>query len=214
MLKPDEAPYPPAPWRLRGSAVIVPVPLRVANARAFLPDDVALVSAGGWTVGGVLLADYRDGATLTYHELIVFPGLVRAGRRAGPWVSHIVVDSPASVAGGRHIWGLPKGLADFTWSDRRVDVHGLLRADVRRSPLRRPPMPLASAAFGRRPDGLVWTGARGRLNAGGALVRLRVPRTSPFAALGLDGVWPAVAGDGLDLPFAEPELVVPARAGG
>jgi hypothetical protein len=209
VLKPDEAPYPPAPWRLRGSAVIVPVPLRVQRARAFLPDDVEVVSVGGWTGGGVLLADYRDGATLDYHELIVFAGLVRAGRRRGPWVSHIVVDSPASVAGGRRIWGLPKGPASFTWSERHVDVHGLLRADIRRAPVR-PPVPLASACFGRRPDGLVFTAARGRLNGGPALVRLRVPPSSPFAALGLDGVWPALAGDRLDLPFGEPEVVVPA----
>ena len=57
--------HPPAPWRLRGAAAVVVVPLRADRARRFAPAGVELVTAAGWTVGGVLLAAYEDGATLT-----------------------------------------------------------------------------------------------------------------------------------------------------
>ena len=193
------APHPPAPWRLRGSAVVVPVPIRADRARAFLPPDVDLVALGGWTVGGVLLAEYDERATLAYHELIVFPGLVRAAGRVGMWVSHIVVDLEASVAGGRAIWGLPKELAR--------DTAHLVRARIR-PPRARLPLPLTPAVFGRAPDGgLLWTATRGTLRGGLALATLEVPAQSPLSPLGLSGTWPAVAGRDLDLPFPAPTII-------
>jgi hypothetical protein len=202
-LAADEAPYPPAPWTLRGDAVVVPIPVRTMNVRRFVPYEVDLVSVNGWTMGGILLADYKDGATLDYHELIVFAGLARAGGKAGMWVSHIVVDSPASVAGGRRIWGLPKGPATFAYGARRVDVHGLLSARIRERRVR-VPLPLTPATFGVRDESLVWTASKGTLRGGPALVRVEVPADSPLAPLGLGGTWPALAGDRLDLPFPEP----------
>lgn len=193
--------YPPAPWRLRGVAGIVPVPIRADRARAFLPDDVELVSAGGWTVGGVLLAHYDETATLSYRELIVFAGMARAGARVGMWVSHIVVDLETSVAGGRGIWGLPKHF-------ERNAAH-LVRASYR-PPRLRLPLPLTPAIFGRGPDGeLLRTATRGTMRGGLGVVRLDVPPDSPLAPLGLSGTWPAIAGEELDLPFPAPTVVGP-----
>ncbi len=107
-LAADEAPHPPAPWALRGACAVVLVPLRAERVRPFVPGGVGLVAARGWTLGGLLLAAYEDGATLTYDELIVFCGVGRAGGgRPGAIVSHLWVDSPASVAGGRRSWNLP-----------------------------------------------------------------------------------------------------------
>ena len=193
------AAYPPAPWHLRGDAVVVPVPIRADRARPFLPGDVELVAPGGWTVGGVLLARYDETATMAYRELIVFAGMVRAGAKVGMWVSHIVVDLDASVAGGRAIWGLPKEL-------ERNAAH-LVVARVR-PPRLRLPLPLTPAVFGRGPEGeLLWTATHGTLRGGAALVRLEVPDGSPLAPLGLDGTWPAIAGDRLDLPFPAPSII-------
>jgi acetoacetate decarboxylase len=176
--------------------VIVPVPIRAARARPFLPGDVELIAPGGWTVGGVLLACYDETATMAYRELIVFAGMVRAARRAGMWVAHIVVDLEASVAGGREIWGLPKVL--------ERDTAHLVRAQVR-WPRLRVPVPLTPAVFGRAADGgLLWTATAGTLHGGAALARLDVPPGSPLAPLGLDGTWPAIAGHALDLPFPAP----------
>jgi hypothetical protein len=208
-LAADEAPYPPAPWTLRGEAVIVPVPIRVPAARRFIPDGLDIVSAAGRTAGGVLLARYDRTATLAYHEIIVFAGTVKAGGKRGMWVSHIDVDLPASVAGGRRIWGLPKGLATFSWSSRDVVVEDVLSATVRRPPLALP-VPLRPAAFGLRDGSLVWTASKGSLRGTFGVARLEVPPSSPLAPLGLAGTWPALAGDRLELPFPEPQVLGPA----
>jgi hypothetical protein len=214
-LGPDEAPYPPAPWQLRGSAVMVGVPVRAAAATALgLPPRVRLLRAGGRALGGVLLASYGDGATLSYRELIAFGGLARAGGRLGFVVSGIWVDLPASVAGGRRIWGLPKHLARFDgtappdgWSEVRRDDELLLRARVRRRRGLSMRLPLAPATFGERDGELVWAATRGWLRAAPALVRLEVPPSSPLAGLGLSGTWAGLAGSDLDLPFPGPRPV-------
>ena len=52
--------------------------------------------------GGVLAYDELLAATLTWHR-----------RRPRVTISDIWVDDPASVAGGRQLWGIPKDLADF-----------------------------------------------------------------------------------------------------
>jgi hypothetical protein len=196
--------HPPAPWRLRGAAAVVLVPLRADRARRAAPPGVPLLTAGGRTLGGVLLAAYEDGATLTYRELIVFCGL---GRPLGGVVSHIWVDDPASRAGGRAIWNLPKELATFTAHGRPLTAfaaHGLLGATLRpgRAHL---PVPLPTAALGALDGTPRRFGALGRL-ARGALTtaRLTVPPGSPLDGLGLDGTWPALTGTGLDLTLPAP----------
>ena len=197
--------YPPPPWNLRGEAAILAAPVRVADARRFdVPAGARLLSAGGWTLGGVLLARYDETATLPYHELIVFSGLALAGGRPGFVVSHIYVDSPASVRGGREIWGLPKELASFTWSpkDVRVEQDGrpLLAARLRRRAPRLV-LPLVAPVAGDRAGVTVHAAGTGRMRAALALARLEVPPASPFAGLGLDGSRAGVAGDRLDLRF-------------
>lgn len=93
--------YPPAPWRLRGEALIAAAPVRVEAARRFPPPPgVEFVVGRGWTLGGVLLARYGERATLSYHELIVFSGVARVARRPAFVVSHVYVDSRASLRGG------------------------------------------------------------------------------------------------------------------
>lgn len=204
--------HPPAPWRLRGEAAILLAPVRAATTRSLpLPPGLELVALGGWTVGGILLARYDETATLPYHELIVFSGLARpvGSARAGAIVSHIYVDSERSVAGGRAIWGLPKELADFEWSPRRVTVRQggrtLLDARIRRRRGLRAPLPLLAPAFGTLRDAPARAVGRGILRGGPALARLEVPPQSPFAALGLgDAARVGVAGAGLDLPFPAP----------
>jgi hypothetical protein len=64
---------------------------------------------------------YGPGSTLEYSELIAGV-VVRRGWRIGLRVTHIYVDSEASLEGGRAIWGLPKELAEFDWSEAGVTV--------------------------------------------------------------------------------------------
>ena len=172
--------FPPPPWRLEGELVIVPALVR---PRA---------------LGGVMLADYRGG-TLRYSELIVFS---RATAR-GMVVSHIYVDSPESLRGGREVWGLPKELAEFeltrdTFTARQGD-QVLLHARIRRRAGRVPlfiPAPIVSEAGA--------TVGRAWVRAAPALVTLDVPDDSPFASLGLAGTRLGLAGDDLRLTMPAP----------
>jgi acetoacetate decarboxylase len=201
-----ETSHPPAPWRLHGDAVIVPFPVRARDDA--VPDGAtALRGPGGRSLGGLLLAAYGAGSTLAYHELIAFSGLARAGGRVGFVVSHIAVDAPASVTGGRELWGLPKRLADFAWTPREIAVAEdgveVVRARVAPAPVRAPVLVLAPF-FG----GLGHSVARGRMRVAPALVDLDVPPGSPLRPLGLVGRRPGFEATGI-------ELLVPApRPGG
>ncbi len=172
--------YPEPPWDLQGEMIVVPARVHPRQ------------------IGGVLLADYRSGI-LSYRELIVFS---KATPR-GMVVSHIYVDSPESMRGGREIWGLPKELAEFDYDGRtftaRQNGDTLLHARIRRRPGRIPlliPTPITSHAGD--------TIGRARIKAAPALVTLHVPPASPFASLGLDGTHVGLAGDDLELTMPAP----------
>ncbi len=63
---------------------------------------------------GAAFVSYTEGSPLTYSELLV-ARLMRQdeGRGRAVTITDIWVDSPASVAGGRELWAIPKGLCDF-----------------------------------------------------------------------------------------------------
>jgi hypothetical protein len=227
------ASHPPPPWRLRGEAVLVPARLRVAasgaaagaaSAGAPSPGPTPgsatalspLRSPGGWSLGGVLLARYAAGSTLAYHELIAFSGLARAGGRIGFVVSHIAVDAPASVSGGREIWGLPKRLAEFSWTEHEITVaeggRAVLRARITPGPVT-VPVPLRAPFFGRRDGRLVHTVARGRMRAAPARVDLAAPAAGPLADLGLAGRRPGLAATGLELLVPPPRAIADPATG-
>ena len=94
--------YPPAPWQMVGSLWLSL--FRVSDA----VDE--LRPAG---VYGAAFVSYEAGSPLTYSELLVARPIStdRDGRRVT--ITDIWVDSPASVAGGRELWAIPKGLCDF-----------------------------------------------------------------------------------------------------
>jgi acetoacetate decarboxylase len=172
--------YPEPPWQLQGEFTVVPGLTRQRQ------------------LGGVLLADYQTG-TLQYHELIVFSHATPRGMV----VSHIYVDSPASMRGGIAIWGLPKELADFELDGTSFVVRQagnlLLSATVRRKSGWLPtiiPTPITSHAGD--------TVGFARIKAAPALVKLEIPDTSPFAYLGLGGTHLALAGDDLRLRMPAP----------
>jgi acetoacetate decarboxylase len=108
--------YPSDPWTRYGRAVHTLRLVGRVQARAFVPSGLDVISVlPGKTLGVVSLAAYGPGSALPYHELVVVPALVRAGTRVGGWTSHLSVEHPDALAGGREIWGSPKALAPFTW---------------------------------------------------------------------------------------------------
>lgn len=117
--------YPAAPWHMVGQ-------LWLSLFRLREPVD-ELRPAG---VYGAAFVSYGPGSPLTYSELLVARPVRtdRDGRRVT--ITDIWVDSPASVAGGRELWAIPKDLCDF-----ELDT-------VRRGPLSSTEW---SASVGRRP---------------------------------------------------------------
>jgi hypothetical protein len=106
---------PPPPWSCSGQ---IHLGLVRADRPAELPEGFApLLGRKTWGIG---LLRYLEGP-LCYDELVVGP-MVRRGTRPGILVRHIFVDDPVSRRGGREIWGLPKELARFAWSEGAVEV--------------------------------------------------------------------------------------------
>ncbi len=185
--------YPAAPWRLRGWAVQTMHMVNIDAIRPNVPKDLRIVRIGPrHTLGCVYLAKYGSGSVLEYHEMIVLPALTWGAGRLGFWVSHIYVDLPASMAGGREVWNLPKELADFSVDDgehgRRVTVRqdettlATFDYQPRRSGV---PMMLPLPAFGTlngSPRFFVGQ-ARNRLNM--TKTHVEIPPESPFANLGV-----------------------------
>lgn len=188
--------HPPAPWRLAGPAIVVPALVPLAAARRFVPRHARVVPvAPGLTAGALVAVTYEHGSTLAYSELVVAAALVRAGRAIGGWISHIWVDSDASVNGGRAIWRLPKEPASFRHEatddgPRRFEASAAGTPIVRiaaATPRMRPPAPLPAVVpmvSGTR-DAQWFTLGRSRLAAAASRVRVEIPPESPLAALGL-----------------------------
>lgn len=139
--------YPPAPWRALGQywaglfRADRPVPLPDGLRHALGPRRLVIA-----------LARYLEGP-LRYDELIV-GAVAWRGARPGLWVHNIWVDSLASLAGGRAIWGLPKQLARFTWADDQVSIAddaGLIALlDAPKPTSMLPPLWSPGAGIGRR----------------------------------------------------------------
>lgn len=99
----EKVAYPAAPWQMVGSLWLTV--FRVKH------DVDALRPAG---IYGAAFVSYDEGSLLTYSELLVARALTKGdgkGRKVS--ITDIWVDSPASVAGGRELWAIPKGLCDF-----------------------------------------------------------------------------------------------------
>jgi hypothetical protein len=114
----DADAYPPAPWSFSNARVMYqPTLVRTSAARAVTPrDGLRLLSFFGWTLGGVFVVDWADSPVGPYREVAVLSGLVARGFAIGAWASHIVVTTPASVGGGRAVFGLPTVLGDVKFN--------------------------------------------------------------------------------------------------
>lgn len=181
-------PYPP--WTLCGHGLQTVHLLDVDRVRPFIPPSLEIISVlPGKTVGSVYVARYNSDSTLPYSELIVASGLVQHNRQIGSWISHIYVDNPQSVEGGREIWGLPKELAEFEWrTDASVKVTqaGIVLCTLNCNwQIPGLSQPLSSPVFSLQNNELIcFTGDwRSKFNLAG--VKLSIPDTSPFSDLNI-----------------------------
>jgi acetoacetate decarboxylase len=186
--------YPPAPWTLKGFAVQTIRLVDTAKARAFVPSDLDIVPVlPGKTLGLMYLASYAQGSALSYNELIVVPALARHGKNVGFWISHIYVDHPDSMAGGREIWGLPKELARFDWlggeqTEARISQGERILCNLRYARgLRLWRQPLFLPVLSQQGGNLLRFEGRLTARLGLGKGQADIPFDSPFAALGLGG---------------------------
>lgn len=98
----DPISYPPAPWHMHGSLWLSV--FRLAEA-------VDERHPAG--VYGAALVSYEEPSPLTYGELLVARSTRNAAGKGAVTITDIWVDSPASMAGGRELWAIPKQLCDF-----------------------------------------------------------------------------------------------------
>lgn len=127
----DPAPYPAAPWQMLGSLWLTLFRVR---------DDVDDLRPAG--VYGAAFVSYEEGSPLTYSELLVARQVTSPEHGRRVTITDIWVDSPASVAGGRELWAIPKELCDFTLDSTRTGP--LSRTSWSASVARRP---IAAARF-------------------------------------------------------------------
>ncbi|GAB3858188.1 acetoacetate decarboxylase family protein [Nocardioides maradonensis] len=94
--------YPPAPWQMHGSMWLSVFRLgRAIDERH---------PAG---IYGLALVDYQEPSPLTYGELLLARSMKNRAGKSAVTITDIWVDSPASMAGGRELWAIPKELCDF-----------------------------------------------------------------------------------------------------
>lgn len=189
--------FPPPPWQLEGTAwaglfrAVDPVPLP-----PWLDPVMPRLLA-------VAVIRYQGG-TLDYNEFVL-AGMARHGRHLGAHIHELWVDSPAAQQGGRHIWGLPKRLAAFTWDHNHVhitDDRGLhLTIAITPRTKATAPMPVRGTAFATLEKKLLRTTvtARSRIRPAtlhlthwpDALPLLHRPDTSRSANVSFHGTIPA-----------------------
>ena len=207
--------YPPPPWHLQGKAIQSVQPVDIDQVRPLVPPQLEIVPVfPGKTLAGLYISAYTVGSDLEYNELIVVNGVVRSGDRIGIWVSHIYVDNPHSVAGGREIWGLPKQIAEFDWVEGehpRVSVlqegQLLCRLSYRwQIPGLRQWLP--AAGFSTRGSDLIWFEAEAKTYPHLLLgASVQIPFSSPFQHFHLDQPWLMFYGRQLDLTVKKPEVI-------
>jgi acetoacetate decarboxylase len=181
--------YPAAPWRLKGYGLQTVHLVDIDRVRHLVPAHLQIFSCfPGKTLGSIYVGRYEAESTLHYSEMIVVPALIHHQGKLGVWISHIYVDNPDSVAGGRAIWGLPKETAEFAWEGTRSVI---VKRDDRllcqlRSTWQLPEIehPIQVPAFSIVNQQLSHFSGKGKVRWRGGNIDLQMPIGSPLRDLG------------------------------
>ncbi len=213
--------YPPAPWNLQGYAIATLQLVDVALVRPLVPSELEIISLfPGKTLGGIYISSYGLGSVMEYNELIVVSAIANYAGKWGPWISHIYVDNPNSVAGGREIWGLPKEIAQFSWEGSDLIKASSLgyRITVRQGNSQlcslnysqqswALPLSLSGNFFSANSSNLLFFKGEFQSRTGLIGGELEILEDSPFASLNFGQPWLTVACEDLRLIANAPEIV-------
>ncbi|GLU06283.1 hypothetical protein SLE2022_233270 [Rubroshorea leprosula] len=106
--------YGQPPWIFKGSALYQLHLVKAETARAFIPKELKLVEAFGYTLGGFFLAKYEDSPVGVFDELVVIAGLVWNPPTSCAWAARVLVNSEEACGHGRKNVGLPSQVARFS----------------------------------------------------------------------------------------------------
>lgn len=204
--------YPKAPWIFQGYAICTAHLINIDRVRHRIPPELEIIAVfPGKTVGGVYLSYYGHGSELEYSELIVIPAVVGYQGKMGGWVSHIYVDNPDSVAGGRDIWGLPKEMAEFTWKKGEIvtvrQENRILCSLNYKQPFFAWQQWLGGSSFSAKNSDLLYFSAEMESRLGFVGSKLEVPAQSPFAEIGFGQPFLTAHAEKMSLRVSAPEAV-------
>lgn len=130
-----------------------------------IPEELTIKAVlPGKTLGLVFMTSMGPESTLPYHEFIIAPALIKAGKRKGFYVTHIFVDSEKSQAGGKYNFGLDKQMAEFNWNweqgkNGRISINkegrNMISIQYGRK-MGQLPMSLGGGVFSILEDKLIW----------------------------------------------------------
>ncbi|GAB1540800.1 acetoacetate decarboxylase family protein [Scytonema sp. NUACC21] len=204
--------YPQAPWILQGYAIVTGHLIDIDRVRHLIPKELEIISVlPGKTLGGLYVSYYGQGSVLEYGELIVIPALVGYRGTIGGWVSHIYVDNPDSVAGGREIWGLPKEIAEFTWEKgERITVRQGSRTLCSlnyKKPFFAWQQWLGASSFSAKNSDLLCFSADVESRMGFIGSKLEIPAESTFSEINLGQPFSTVCAEKMSLRVRGPEVI-------
>lgn len=206
--------YPSAPWTLKGYAFLTLQWIDVEKARPFIPTELEIISLWpGKTLGGVYISSYGLGSVMEYNELIITSALVRYAGKVGSWVSHIYVDNPNSVAGGREIWGLPKELAEFNWEEGKTSCVSVAQGNQELCSLTysQPSwswqLPFTGNILSALGGHFLSFQGEFQGKVGWIASQLKIPPASPFASLNLGQSWLSFACEEMNFVAGVPQVI-------
>ncbi|KAL0705427.1 hypothetical protein Bca4012_071852 [Brassica carinata] len=100
--------------------------VKAATARAFIPKELRLVEAFGYTLGGFFLASYDDSPAGVFDELVVIAGTVWNPPTSCAWAARVLVNSDEACHHGRKEVGLPSQKITAVPKGKRERTFGLL----------------------------------------------------------------------------------------
>lgn len=179
----EEVAYPPEPWDLHGHAYVGVWLVPKRDAPKPHSPSTKPVSLFGRHVVCAGFFVYEEPSPLTYDEIMATV-LVREGWRLRVSITQIWVNSEASRDGGRDLWAIPKGLADFdvaTHSSYSAQSIGSMA--VRRSRQLPRKVPAAFSVAQDRDGTLLVSPVTGRLHLGLGAARWSFARSGSLGFL-------------------------------